>query len=500
MLGGFAFGLCACGPVLRPRSIPAPPPRVEWHGAIDWDSAGEEAASVLSAYLRVDTRNPPGNEDEGARFLLEILRQEGLDGEIWELTPGRGSLVARLRGQGTQPPLCLLSHIDVATWDEAGWPEGRGPLSGAVDEEGLLWGRGALDMKGMGSIELLTMVWLHRLGVPLERDVVLLAVADEEVDNGGAIQLAARWDEIGCSHVVNEGGLGVPDVFFPGQTVWAISVAEKGYLWLKMIAAGEPGHGSTPTPGRAPELLLQAIDRIQARKPQVRFDPSIDELFYEVGRGQGGLAKVVLTHPQAVHRLLRKRLLAQPATRAMLTDTVNLTGFSGARQPNVVPSEVAATLDCRLLPGASPEALLAELRGLVADLPGVRFEVIGMTEANGSPWDDPFFAALAHHLVAGRSDAVAGPFVSVGFTDSIHLRPLGVRAYGIVPFEVRPEEVQTMHGNGERVAVAQVREGLRRLFAAVVDVSAGPGGTPPPAPVRAPPSPPPPRWTRGPGP
>jgi acetylornithine deacetylase/succinyl-diaminopimelate desuccinylase-like protein len=484
-----------CGPAHVPRRGPAPPLQVQWHRAIDWPSAGEEAAALLSGYLQVDTRNPPGNENLGVSYLREALARDGIEASHWELSPGRGSLIARLPGTGEEKPLCLLSHIDVATWDEAGWPEGRGPLSGVVDGDGMLWGRGALDMKGMGAIELLTLSWLHRLRVPLRRDVILLAVADEEVDNRGAKQLVERWSELDCGAVINEGGLGVPGVFFDDQTVWAISVAEKGCLWVRMVAKGEPGHGSTPMPGRAPELLLEALARIRARKPGVRFDPALDELFYEVGNGRTGLARAVLTHPASVHQLLRGRLLGNPATRAMLTDTVNITGFAGARQPNVVPSEVEAVLDCRLLPGTRAEDLLAELRALVADLPGVRFEVISAEEANGSSWDDPVYAALRHHLVAGRTDAVAGPFVSVGFTDSIYLRPLGARAFGIVPFEVSQELASTMHGNGERVPTAELREGLRRLFSAVVDATAAPGGSPPASPLVAPVLPPPPQWT-----
>lgn len=483
----------ACGPVHRPLRVEPPRADAPWLDAVDWPSAEAEAISLLSQYLRIDTRNPPGGEDAGATFLLDALRSAGLDGELWPLEPGRSSLVARLSTGGTEPPLCLLSHIDVATWDEGGWPEGRGPLSGVIDEVGVIWGRGALDMKVMGVIELATMLWLKRLDVPLRRDVVLLAVADEEVDNRGALDLAAQWDRIGCSHVVNEGGLGVPGVFFQDQTVFAISVAEKGYLWLRLIASGEPGHGSTPMPGRAPERLLQALDRLTERRPSVRFHPALDELFFEVGSGRTGLARAVLQRPAAVRTLLRSRLLAEPATRAMITDTVNLSGFSGARQPNVVPSEVEAVLDVRLLPGTTPDAMLAELRALVGDVPGIRFEVIGQTIANDSPWDDPFYAALRHHLIAGRTDAVAGPFVSVGFTDSIHLRPLGVRAYGIVPVEVSADLARTMHGDGERVPAVEVGRGLRRLLGAVIDFVSAPGGTPPSAPVVAPsrPRPPP---------
>jgi hypothetical protein len=149
---------------------------------IDWTAAGLEAAEVLSGYLRIDTSNPPGNETAGARYLAALLEREEIPSEILEIEPGRGSLVARVPGDGAEPPVGLLSHIDVATASADDWVPGRAPFSGLIDEDGVVWGRGALDMKGMGVLELLTLVWAKRLGIPLRRDLVLLAVADEEVE------------------------------------------------------------------------------------------------------------------------------------------------------------------------------------------------------------------------------------------------------------------------------------------------------------------------------
>ena len=249
--------------IIRPRLAPAllaavlvacthPTPGLEpgpelrgWPGGwVDWPAAGEEAARVLSGYLAIDTRNPPGNESAGARYLAALLAREGIASQLVEHAPGRSSLIARVRGTGAAPPLCLLSHIDVAEANAGEWPADKGPLSGRI-EGGMVWGRGALDMKGMGAIELMTLLWIKRLEVPLRRDLILLAVADEEVENRGMQELVERrWKQLGCSHLVNEGGLGLKGGLFPGQTVFAISVAEKGVLWLKMIARGQGGHGS----------------------------------------------------------------------------------------------------------------------------------------------------------------------------------------------------------------------------------------------------------------
>ncbi|MCP4868099.1 MAG: M20/M25/M40 family metallo-hydrolase [Proteobacteria bacterium] len=478
----------ACGPVHQPPNTALPTARTAWHQAVDWDSAGAEATSVLAGYLQTDTRNPPGLESAGARYIAGVLQREGIPYQLMEHAPGRASLVARVAGDGSEAPLCLMSHIDVVPWELESWPEDTGPLSGTIDEDGILWGRGALDMKGLGALELMTLVWLNRLQVPLKRDVVLLAVADEEVDGGGARMIADEyWDDIGCSHMINEGGLGIRGVFFDDQTVYAISVAEKGVLWLRMIASGDPGHGSTPRPDEAPDRLRDALVVLDEEwDPEPQFDPALDELFFRVGDGRGGLSQAVLTHPQAVRSILAGRLMGNPATAAMITNTVHLTGMEGANQPNVIPGEVSALLDCRIQPGTSPIEVLAEIQAIFEDMPWIRFEVLNQFAGNGSPYDDPFFATLAKHMVDGRDDAVAGPIVSVGFTDSIHFRALGVHAYGIVPFEVTGDDLKTMHGNGERVSVANVHDGLRKLFAAVVDFTAADGGSPPAAAVAAP--------------
>jgi acetylornithine deacetylase/succinyl-diaminopimelate desuccinylase-like protein len=439
----------------------------------DWLAAGAETASLLQSYLRLDTTNPPGGETGGAELLGAFLEANGVATEIWEGTPGRANLVARVPGSGAAPPLCLLSHIDVATAEPERWPEGKGPLSGALDADGYLWGRGALDMKGMGALQVMTLVLLARQEVDLVRDVVLLAVADEEVNNLGIKEVVARWDEVGCSHVINEGGIGIKGLFFEDQTAFAISVGEKGVLWTRMIAEGPPGHGSVPRPDEAPGRLLTATEKITADRAAAKMNihPAMYELLATAGAHQGGFSGFVLKRPFLVRLLVGPKLASDPLTRAATIDTLHITGLGGANQPNVVPSETWANIDSRLLPGTTPEAMLAHLKAVVDD-PQIRFEVLSEEPAQVSEWrGDPVYDALVRHVLDGRPHAVAGPVISVGFTDSIYLRALGVRAYGIVPFEVTQEDVATMHGDGERVHVDQVTQGLQVLYSAVVEIA-----------------------------
>ena len=424
---------------------------------------------AAGACIQVDTTNPEGNETRGAEYLGRILKAEGIAFEIHESAPNRGNLIARLEGSGEEKPLCLLSHIDVVTADAEQWV--HPPLSGHIDEEGMIWGRGALDMKSMGVLELMTMVWLKRLNVPLKRDVILLAVADEEVKGQGMQYIRDNyWDFIDCSHVINEGGLGLENMIFEGQTVYPISVGEKGSLWLKMIAEGEPGHGSTPRPNEAPKYLLDAIDILQQRDLQAEFNPAMMELLTNIGVHKKGFAGLVLRQPTLRNWLVIPKMMSNPLTRAAMINTVHVTGLGGEKEPNVVPSEVYAILDCRLQPGVDPQVFVGYLQAMVGE--NIRFEVISANPGNVSEWDDPVYQALARYAVEGEENSVAGPVISVGYTDSNYLRPLGVRAYGFVPVVVTDEEMQGFHGHNERISQQNIEDGLKKLFSAVLEVSA----------------------------
>jgi len=443
---------------------------------VDWAPIGKETAQLLSDYLQVDTINPPGHELRGATFLAEWLARWGIESTIQEYAPGRANLWARVEGTSDEPAICLLSHIDVVPSEDDRWTVP--PMSGQIDESGFVWGRGALDMKGMGAIEAMTLALLKRLPVPLERDVVLLAVADEEVDNSGIRAAIERWDDIGCSHVVNEGGMGIDGLLFEGQVLFPISVGEKGFLWGEVVATGKPGHGSTPVADNAPERLVHAYTVFADRKVKPTWDPTLMEFLANVGEHKGGLPGFILQRPFLVKTLLKGQLMSNPIIRATLIDTAYLTGFEGALEPNVVPAEVRANLDSRLLPSTSPDQMRHYLNTLL-DSAGVEgVEVVETSSMAGavSPWDDPLYEALATRAVQDMPRAVAGPVLSPGFTDSIYLRQIGVKAYGFVPFVVDEAGLRSMHGDNEGVSTANLERGVRVLFSAVTDVAQGPDG------------------------
>ena len=434
----------------------------------DWNAISKEATQILQAYIQTDTTNPPGNETRGAFYLADLLSQEGIPAQIIESSPGRGNLIARIEGSGKDKPLCLLSHIDTVTYEAEQWQ--HPPLSGHVDDEGYIWGRGALDMKSMGVMELMSMVLLHRNKIPLKRDIVLIAVADEE--NGGEgmqFLVEHHWDKLECGQLINEGGLGLKDAIFKGQNIFPISVGEKGSLWLKMLAKGPSGHGSTPRPGEATEKLLLAIDRLRQHKIKTTIDPVLGTFLANVGAQKQGVTAFVTAQPFLRDILVKPKLEANPLTKAAMMNTIHMTGFGGHHRPNVVASEVFVQLDCRLLPGVTPQEFLLEIQDIVGG--EVELEVLHQQEGNQSPIDDPLFYALSRYATLGESSAVSGPVISVGFTDSIYVRPKGTHAYGFVPVLLDAQEMQGFHGVDERISQHNLLMGTKKLFSAILEVS-----------------------------
>ena len=294
------FGGC----LQKPVQLSEPLIDVEpYRNAIIWDEIEESAAQDMSGFLQVNTVNPPGNEKDGASWLAEQFEQEGIPYEILEYAPNRANFIAKLEAdpnlKSGEKPLCLLSHTDTVNFDESKWVEGIHPLSGHIDEEGYIWGRGALDMKSMTVIEMWSMFLLKRNNVPLHRDVYLLAVADEEVDGSGMKHLVdTYWDFLDCGQLVNEGGLGLKDMLFEGQDVYPISIGEKGNIWIKMWAYGDAGHGSTPRPNEAPKRLIEAINKLDAREIEPEIYEEMSLFFSAIGEGRGGVTKIVMQNQQ----------------------------------------------------------------------------------------------------------------------------------------------------------------------------------------------------------
>jgi len=242
-----------------------------------------EAVELLSKYLRVDTSNPPGNEDRAVGFFADILDAEGVTYKIYEPRPGRASLRAVLPGTGEAGPLILLNHTDVVPARAEEWS--FDPFGGVV-EGGYVKGRGALDMKGQGIMELLALLDIKRRGIRPVRDIVFLAVADEEAGSRWGVEylLEHHPEDFQADLVLNEGGFGLKNLL-PEQTVMMVSTAEKGVCWLRLTREGPPGHGSLPHGRNTLEKLVQALSRLLSEDQPVRITPVVERYFKGLGRG-----------------------------------------------------------------------------------------------------------------------------------------------------------------------------------------------------------------------
>jgi acetylornithine deacetylase/succinyl-diaminopimelate desuccinylase-like protein len=423
--------------------------------AIDWKEITDEATDLLSRYIAVDTSNPPGNEEAAALFLADILRREGLEAHLYQAAPGRANLSARLRGDGSKRPLILLNHTDVVPAEPPFWQEP--PFAGTV-RDGVIWGRGALDMKGMAVMELMTFLLLKRHGIPLKRDVVFLALADEEAGGDVGIEWMDRHhpEVIDAEYVLNEGGYGFTELLGVRRPIFNCSIGEKGPLWLKLRAQGSPGHGSVPHDDNSLERLVRALYRVKGWQHPITVLPETE--LYIRGLYEGGVLREM---PDEGALALAAQ--ANPVIRAVLSNTVSVTTCTAGYKHNVIPAVSEATLDCRLLPGQSAHAFVEELKGIIDD-PKVEIQEVYRSETASSPVQTELFSIAGKVIQEAVENALVLPSISPGFTDSRIFRQRGMVAYGLIPMLLEPPEAATMHGHNERISVENLRLGTQVLF------------------------------------
>ena len=427
--------------------------------------ASEFAAAAperLAAYLRIDTINPPGNESRGVAFLAAVLQEAGIDYQTAESAPGRGNLWARLEG-GDAPALVLLHHIDVVPADPRYWT--TDPLGGEI-RDGYVWGRGALDMKGTGIMQLQAFLALHAAGRSLSRDVILVATADEEAGGRyGAGWLLEHHPEIfaNAGFLLNEGGSGGR---VGEQLVFNVEVTQKVPLWLRLTARGNPGHGSTPQATTAVTRLLRAGDRIAETAFPARVLPAVASMFEALAPFQPLELKGRYANPAAAvadDDFLRYLQQTNPGAHALLRNTCSITRLAGSDKINVVPTEASMELDCRLLPDQDPGAFIDDLAVVVND-PQVEIETLMSFTPAVTGTDTPLYRAIKEGVAERHPDAVVIPSVSTGFTDSHFFRDRGIVSYGFSPVVVPPEDRGGVHGNNERIAVDSLVDGTRFMI------------------------------------
>jgi acetylornithine deacetylase/succinyl-diaminopimelate desuccinylase-like protein len=387
---------------------------------------------------------------------LRILQQEGIPFDTASSAPGRGNIWARLKG-GNEPALMLLHHMDVVPADPRYWDVD--PYSAEV-RNGDIFGRGALDTKMLGIAHFQAFIALHRLRVPLNRDVVFMATADEEAGGAfGAGWIVKNRPEAfrGVGFVLNEGGDGS---VLGGRQQFGIEVTQKVPLWLKLVATGNPGHGSQPQVSTSVTRLIRALERLRTYEFTPRIVPAVDAYFKGMAPNGGPLQAALQDMAKTVQdRNMLLTLQAEAPSMAALTrNTCSITMLEGSNKINVVPPEATAQIDCRTLPDQDHAAFIAELATVIND-PGIRIEkIMGFTPAV-SPQDNAVYRALVDVTRRNYPQAAIIPSVSTGFTDSHFFRDLGIPSYGYAPFLIPAEQASGLHGNNERMSEANVRRG-----------------------------------------
>ena len=446
-----------------------------------------ELVELLRALIRIKSVNPPGDEILVARYLEQVFAAEGIPATVVEPFPGRGSLLARVHGDGTGgESLLLLSHLDVVPAEPAGWT--HDPFGGDL-AGGYIWGRGAVDMKAMLAMEVQVMRRLARAAraagrdpatdpIPgLRRDVLFCSTADEEAGGwqgaGWLVDNHPEW--LRAAAALNEAG-GISTTY-AGVRFYPIQVAEKGFAVYKIHVRGRCGHGSVPTPDNAAVLAAQVVARLSEPGP-TRLTEAIEAALTRAlphlpATARAAVASLGSAEPARVEATLHE--LCDPVLArtmaAVMRDTVSVGIVTAGVKYNVIPGTAEIVIDCRTLPGTDEPSMRAELRRRIGEdlMERVEIELEQVGASVQAPLDSQLYRLLEEVVVSRDPDGVPLPFMAPFATDAKHLARIGVPTYGFSPLRVGPDDglLALMHGDDERVSVEALAFGLPALWQTV---------------------------------
>ncbi len=424
-----------------------------------------------------------GNELELVKWVKDYLAKEDIQSEIIETAPGRGCLLASLKGDGSKKPVLLMAHIDVVNTEKNGWTEAD-PFKAEI-KNGYLYGRGSIDDKGMAACGIMTLVLLKRNKIKLSRDILLLLTSDEEAGGEFGIKHLVKHcpEKIKAEFALNEGG----HILKKGdKRLVFVQTAEKSMHNIKVIATGISGHSSVPHDQNPINALSFALSRIAQYKPQHKvldvtakyFDRmSLLEKTQEVADAMKKVSSRDLNEQYlAVEKLTSGKDKESFKANAILRNTATPTITNAGIRFNVIPSTAEALVNVRLLPGEDLEKFIAELMKeigrkdikILPEIPKEKRE----KDAPESPIDNPCFKAV--EKVADEiwgKDALTIPYMSTGATDSRDLRNIGINCYGILPFPLEMDDLARMHGNNERVGVEDFKKGVEFTYKLILAVA-----------------------------
>ncbi len=428
----------------------------------------QRPVELLQKLVQFDTTNPPGNETECIVFIDGLLKDAGFETTLISKSPQRPNLITRLKGQGNAPPLLLYGHVDVVTTANQQWT--YPPFEGKIIDD-YVWGRGTPDMKGGVAMMLSAFLRAKADGLKPAGDIVLLILSDEEAGGDfGAKYLVEEHASIfeGIRYALGEfGGF---TLHIGGKRFYPIQVAEKQICWMKATVRGLGGHGSLPVRGGAMAKLSKLLDQLDQNWLPPHVTPISEMMFNALASGVGGLTGMILrqlTNPAMVDPILK--LLGERGNlfSPMLHNSVSPTILHASNKINVIPNEVTVELDGRLLPGYSPDEMLAELRAIVGD--DVLFEVVRHDPGPSEP-DMGMFDILKSILEEADPGGIPIPYLMTGVTDGRFLSQLGIQTYGFIPMTL-PEDFNfsaSVHTANERIPVKAVEFGTNAVYQALL--------------------------------
>ncbi|HXP89074.1 MAG TPA: M20/M25/M40 family metallo-hydrolase [Bryobacteraceae bacterium] len=442
--------------------------------AVDWNQQQAELLRHYRALVQLDTSNPPGNETRVAEYLKKVLEAEGIPTQTFARDAARANIVARIKGSGKKRPLLILAHEDVVGVSREKWPVD--PF-GAVMKDGYIWGRGTRDDKDKLAANLMVMLLAKRNSARLDRDLIFLAEAGEESTSEWGIDFMVRehFPEIDAEFALTEGGGAKLE---NGRVVTvSIETTEKVPRRARLVATGQAGHGSVPRLDNAVVHLSAAVGKVGMWETPMRLNDTTRAYFERlaaISPAEKAARYNSLLNPQRAVEAQRYLREHEPSLYSMLRTSVVPTMLKGGVGPNVIPSEVEATLDIRALPDENINKLYQDMARVIDD-PEVKVVPIPNPRPATPPsrLDTEMFRVLEQVSKRMYPGVTVLPSMSTGATDMAQLRNKGIQCYGIGP-AVNDEDGANYggHSDVERMPEASLYKFAEFTWNAVMDVAA----------------------------
>lgn len=438
-------------------------------------SSVDPTAALLVDLIHANTSNPPGNEGSIAELLAPRFKALGFEIDIVATPePGKSHFIARLRGDGSKRPVLLAAHADVVGVEREKWTVD--PFGGVI-KDGYVFGRGAIDFKGGMAVFARAALMLAEQKVPLARDVIFLAEADEEGGLYNTSWLAqGHWPKIECEFSLNEGGWIIKRADGRVQYV-SISTADKISIAIVLTARGTSTHSSMPRPDNAIFTLARALAKLADHQTEVTLTPSTRQFFLTLAKTSAPpMSEHFRNLTSGDGELVRRadqEISKDPLLHAIMRNTIAPVLMDAGFRTNVIPGSAEATVNVRIIPGTNPADIVREFEGVIGDpRVEVRLAASPPPSVPASPETTDLYRALEKQARVQFPGVEVTSYLFQAGTDARAWRSRGVPTYGIYPYAIDAEDLTRMHGNDERVSVESLRQGTEMIFRTLVDVAA----------------------------